>query len=419
MDYIVNSNAMKILSKLNSFGYEAYIVGGCVRDLIRGVNPNDWDICTNASPDKVQGCFKGYKIIETGLKHGTVTIVLDGESFEVTTYRIDGIYEDGRRPKSVIFTSNLKEDLSRRDFTINAIAMDLDGNIIDPFNGKFDIENKIIRCVGDPDKRFKEDGLRILRALRFSSSLDYKIENETYKSLKKNKEMLDNIAIERVNSEISKILCGDNVKNVLQENYDIFKFYFSDFLDMNDAWDCATKVVSFAPKDFASQIATMIVLGGSIYVGMTHSESDLFDILEKYKFSNCIENDIVNICSWFNSDKGTTYSYIKRLLNEYGERTLRKIFDVYKGIEIFMGNDLEYVSDAYINALNQVIENDGCYQLSQLEIDGNDIIECGIEDYSNIGIILDRILFDVIDEKVENSKNELLKLANKYVKELE
>lgn len=179
-------NVELILSKLNNNGYEAYIVGGCVRDSLLGLVPHDWDICTSALPEQILEAFNDYKIIPTGLKHGTVTIVIDASQYEITTYRIDGEYEDNRHHKEVSFTSNLKDDLSRRDFTINAMAYSPLIGLIDYFNGQDDLNKKIIKCVGDPNKRFNEDALRILRCLRFSSTYNFSIETKTSKSIHDN-----------------------------------------------------------------------------------------------------------------------------------------------------------------------------------------------------------------------------------------
>ena len=167
----IPSGAQKILQTLTAAGYEAYLVGGCVRDLLRGVAPHDWDICTSARPEETEGCFAGHRIIETGLKHGTVTVLEEGEPYEITTYRTEGPYSDSRRPDYVEFVSSLEADLARRDFTIDAIAMGLDGSLRDPFGGEADIQAGLIRCVGEPFHRFQEDGLRVMRALRFGAVL--------------------------------------------------------------------------------------------------------------------------------------------------------------------------------------------------------------------------------------------------------
>ncbi|MBP3267593.1 MAG: CCA tRNA nucleotidyltransferase, partial [Ruminococcus sp.] len=198
----------EILERLESCGFEAYTVGGCVRDTIMGRSAHDTDITTNALPEQVIAAFDGYKVIPTGLKHGTVTILKNSVPYEITTYRIDGEYKDSRRPETVEFTASITEDLARRDFTMNAIAMDRHGNIADPFGGKDDIGKGIIRCVGDPVQRFSEDALRIMRAVRFAAQLGFSIEEKTAEAVHSMKGRLKNISVERIRSELDKLLCG-------------------------------------------------------------------------------------------------------------------------------------------------------------------------------------------------------------------
>lgn len=206
-----------ILKKLHKNGFEAFVVGGAVRDMIMGKIPSDFDIATSALPSDLIGVFKEEKVIETGLKHGTLTVISGGESFEITSFRRDGEYKDLRHPESVSFGVSLKEDLSRRDFTINAMAMNENGDIIDPFFGVKDIENKIIRAVGNPNKRFSEDALRILRGIRFSATLGFSLEEETAAAMLHNKELLKNISRERKTEEFIKTLSGEYLEGLSEE----------------------------------------------------------------------------------------------------------------------------------------------------------------------------------------------------------
>ncbi|MEY8352519.1 hypothetical protein AALB39_04090 [Lachnospiraceae bacterium 54-53] len=216
-----------ILQELNRGGHEAYIVGGCVRDGFLGNDPHDWDICTSATPDKIMEVFPYEKIIPTGLKHGTVTILINDDPYEVTTYRIDGKYTDSRRPDNVYFTDSLVEDLQRRDFTINAMAYSPVSGIIDPFNGQKDLLDGLLRCVGNPDDRFKEDALRILRAMRFAVKYDLTIEQKTFKAMTMNKERLSDISKERITSELEKMLTsGKNIKGIFTLCSDIISCIF-------------------------------------------------------------------------------------------------------------------------------------------------------------------------------------------------
>ena len=216
----MNEKAEKIIKMMNDAGEKAYCVGGCVRDILLGKEPHDFDICTSAHPEKTEEILKEFPVIETGIKHGTVTVLVDGEPFEITTWRIDGKYSDNRRPENVTFTPSLEEDLKRRDFTINAMAFDGE-EVIDPFGGKEDLKNGIIRAVGDPNERFEEDALRILRALRFASKLGFEIETKTAVAMREKKELLKEISAERIFSELKLILCGKDATKVLLDFSDI------------------------------------------------------------------------------------------------------------------------------------------------------------------------------------------------------
>ena len=210
-------NVDTAIGLLQSAGFEAYAVGGCVRDTLLGKTPNDWDITSSASPEEIKAVFADFHCIDTGIKHGTVTVIADGEPLEITTFRLDGEYEDNRHPKSVTFTSVLGEDLGRRDFTVNAMAYSRKTGTVDLFGGRDDLKNGIIRCVGDPDRRFNEDALRILRALRFASTLDFEIEPLTAQSLINNRALLGNISEERIAKELIKLVCGKGARRILTD----------------------------------------------------------------------------------------------------------------------------------------------------------------------------------------------------------
>ena len=258
MNFNIPSGVEFIMRTLNTAGFEAYLVGGCVRDMLRGCEPHDWDICTSALPTETIQCFSNHRVIKTGLKHGAITVVINNKSFEVTTYRIDGKYSDGRRPDNVLFVSSIQEDLSRRDFTVNAIAMDIDGNIVDPFSGMQDIADRVIRCVGSPDYRFQEDGLRTMRAMRFASVLGYSIDPKTAQSIHSNKEMLAHVAAERIHTELCKFLLGDGAQEILREYIDVLCVFWPELRPMQgmeqhnpghiyDVWEHTILAVQSAP----------------------------------------------------------------------------------------------------------------------------------------------------------------------------
>ena len=243
MKFEIPDGARRILQTLNSADHEAYLVGSCVRDLLRGVEPHDWDICTSALPEETEQCFADRRVIETGLKHGTVTVLEGGEPYEITTYRTEGPYSDSRRPDFVRFVPNLEEDLARRDFNMNAIAMDLQGNLRDPYGGADDIKSRLIRCVGEPDQRFQEDGLRVMRVLRFAAVFGYEIEEQTAQAVHENRTMLDRVAAERINAELCKLLVGQNAGDVLRQYPDVFCQFWPELgplvtLEQNNPWHC-------------------------------------------------------------------------------------------------------------------------------------------------------------------------------------
>ena len=205
------------INKLKGAGHEAYIVGGCVRDALRGEEPHDYDMTTSALPEETKAIFSEYRIIETGMKHGTVTALIDSEPLEITTFRVDGAYTDHRRPEEVTFTRSLREDVARRDFTVNAMAYSPDTGVMDFWGGREDLEKGVIRAVGEPDRRFNEDALRIMRAMRFASVLDFEIDGATSDSMIRNRGLLRNISAERINAELSKLLLGDGCERILTD----------------------------------------------------------------------------------------------------------------------------------------------------------------------------------------------------------
>ena len=255
-----DKNTEQILSELESHGFEAYMVGGCVRDSIMGREYNDIDITTNALPEQIIEVFSSYKVVPTGIKHGTVTVLCGGTPFEITTYRIDGKYTDHRRPDNVEFTSDITADLARRDFTINAVAMDRNGCLVDPFDGISDMKAGIIRCVGDPEKRFSEDALRIMRAVRFASQLGFAIDDDTAKAVHDMKDLLQNISNERIRDELDKLVCGKNCADVLMGYSDVITAVIPEFkpsigLDQRSpyhkytVWEHIVRAVGFAPEN--------------------------------------------------------------------------------------------------------------------------------------------------------------------------
>ena len=230
-----------VIERLNACGYEAYAVGGCVRNFMLGIEPKDYDVTTSANPEQTEAALVGYRIVETGIKYGTVTVISDGMPIEVTTYRVDGEYTDNRRPENVTFTTKLAEDLKRRDFTVNAMAYNPKTGIVDIFGGRADLESGVLRAIGDPDERFNEDGLRIMRALRFASCYGFKIEENTAASIHRNRHLLENIAGERIAAELNRFLCGE-CENVLREYYDVIAVFLPELAQCRNFEQQASKL---------------------------------------------------------------------------------------------------------------------------------------------------------------------------------
>lgn len=423
--------AQIVADKLKEEGFEAYFVGGCVRDSIMGREVNDYDIATNATPDETKAVFCDFRIFLTGEKHGTVTVVSNGENIEVTTYRVDGVYEDARHPSSVSFAENITEDLARRDFTINAIAYN--GEIADPYQGRGDIEKKLIRTVGVADERFNEDALRIMRALRFASVLGFEIEEETKKSIHKNKHLLKNIAVERIFVEFSKLLCGKNVRAVLMEYYDVIGVFVPEILPavgfdqkndyhIYDVYEHIVRAVEAAEADvkirlslFFHDIAkpecfTIDEKGGHFRGHDEKSALVAHSVLRRLKADNdtiCIVETLVRE---HQRDILPEKKYVKRCLAkippELFDMLLKvKYADTVAHSEKAKGN-LETIER--LKALRNEIEKEGeCFSLKHLAVNGRDLIDLGITDGRKIGEILKMLLEKVIDGEVENEKEKL------------
>lgn len=433
----IDMGAVEIISELNKAGFDGFVVGGCVRDSLLGKEPKDWDICTNALPEQVIEVFKEYKILPTGIKHGTVTIMVCDEGFEVTTYRIDGEYSDGRHPDEVKFTGELIEDLSRRDFNINAMAYSEKDGVVDYFGGKKDLENRLIKCVGSPYARFNEDSLRILRALRFASVMDFRIEEETAKAIYIFKDNLKNVSIERVNVEISKMLTGKGVSIILHEFKDvifeiipelkeIYGFKQNNPYHKHDVWCHTVEVVKEVEDDKILRISALLhdigkpssyteIEGGGHFYGHPDKSVEISEIiLKRLRYSNEEIEEALTLIKYHDVQFINTKKFIKRMLNKMGEEKFRKLLKLREAdIRGQQGvvrdrNDINIIYGIE-NTLNGMKIEDECFKLSHLAINGNDLINMGYKPSKELGETLNNLLEMVLDEEVENIKEELLK----------
>lgn len=448
----IPKNVEKIISILYNAGFEAYVVGGCVRDSLLGIKPHDWDICTSATPEQTKECFKNYKMFDSGIKHGTVSVVIDNEVFEITTYRIDGEYTDSRHPESVIFTTNIVEDLSRRDFTINAMAYNKKEGLLDPFNGRNDLKSKIIRCVGNPYDRFCEDALRILRALRFAARFEFSIADDTHEAILKEKNRLSNISYERINSELCGILmaknCGNNILRkysqviieFIPELKDIIGFEQNNPHHLYDVWEHTLHCMNH--KDINSQeidvrLALLLHDIGKPHCysednnkighfkGHAHVSAEMAKIiLKRLRFSNKEIESVTQLIEFHDYCFAETKPAVKKILNKLGcKEQLEKLLSLRK-FDIWGQNNLQFITwraklqkiKRIEDLLCEIIKEEACFKLSDLSINGKDLIKYGIPEGKPIGKILKTLLEMVINDVVKNNKEDLLKAVDSIYK---
>jgi tRNA nucleotidyltransferase (CCA-adding enzyme) len=437
MNIVLPQQVNQALSLLHQRGYEAYIVGGCVRDYLLSQQPQDFDITTNATPQQVLQVFQDYKTIETGLKHGTVTVMIESMPLEITTYRIDGEYSDHRRPDSVMFTKQLADDLARRDFTMNAIAYSPQDGIQDFYSGKRDIEAKRIRCVGNPQKRFEEDALRIMRALRFASVLGFQIEKETKSAIFEKKELLKDIAAERIAVELTKLLCGAHARAIIAEYIDVLGVVIPELLPMNGypqnnshhVYDvlthCLVALESIEPVPYLRWVALLHDSGKPFVCtednGVAHfyghpelSAQIAKDVLQRLRFDNETVDIVFTLIYDHDRPIETNKKSIKRWLNRLSPELFEDLLKV-KWADNMAKNPqhkepralYQKIEDLY----HEVIEEKACFSLKNLQISGYDLIAIGITNGILIGKIKQRLLELVMDEQIENEKSQLMNKA--------
>lgn len=436
----LSSEVKFVLNRLNEAGYEAYLVGGSVRDFLLNKHNKDIDITTNAIPEEVKRIFVDFPVIDTGIKHGTVTILYKNLPIEITTYRIDGEYQDSRHPKEVKFTSSLKEDLSRRDFTINAMAYN--NELIDYYGGRDDLKNKMLRAVGNPNKRFEEDALRILRGLRFASNLGFSIEEKTILAMRENKLLLKNISSERIQNELNAILLGDYVKDVMLDYYDIFEVILPEITPcvcfdqhnshhIYDVYAHIIVAVSSAVKDKVVRLALLFHdLGkpesfsldenknGHFYRHAEKSEIIARNILNRLKYDNESKRQILTLIRYHDAILQDDVKQVKRWLNRLGEDMFRKLIEVQIGDNFAQHpkhRDRQVTLNNIKKLIDQIIAENNCFNLRQLAVNGYDMIELGYEKFQ-IKSALQYLLNAVINNEVENERDKLINYLNYFDK---
>lgn len=432
-----------IINRLLQHGYEAYAVGGCVRDSVLGKIPDDWDITTNATPAEVKKLF--FRTIDTGIAHGTVTVMLEHEGFEVTTYRIDGEYEDSRHPKSVSFTSNLVEDLKRRDFTVNAMAYNDTCGIVDEFHGMKDLKNNIIRCVGNPEDRFKEDALRILRAVRFSAQLNFQIEDQTKKAIQKLAPNLNNISAERIQVELVKLLVSDHPDR-LKQAYEmgITKVILPEFDKMMECeqnnphhlytvGEHTLKSVLQIDRNKALRLAMLFhdvakpetkttdENGVDHFHGHPHISVEMTKlILRRLKFDNETINKVCVLIKYHDADIEADKKSVRRMVNKVLEDNFLDLLKVKRADILAQSNykreEKLYNVNTVEKLFHEIIRDKECVSLKNLAVSGQDLIDNGIKPGRQMGVILDTLLNEVIEEPKLNNYPYLISRAVKLNK---
>ena len=439
--------ARYVMRLLENELHHAYIVGGCVRDSLLDKEPNDWDICTSATPGEVLALLSkhGVRTIETGLQHGTVTACRGFSNYEVTTFRVDGEYSDNRRPDSVEFVCDIVEDLSRRDFTINAMAYSEREGLVDPWHGRDDLKKKLIRCVRNPDDRFREDALRIMRALRFAATYGFKIEEKTAAAIHRNKHLLKNIAAERIRSELTKMLCGDGVVDILIEYSDVMAIIIPELgpcvgFNQNNPYHIYTvydhiahAVGNYKGSDVSIKMALLLhdiakpgcysedVRGGHFYCHGVFGKFYAEKIVERLKFDNKAKREIIDLVQYHDTDIYPSVKTIRRWLNKIGPDLLNKLLYVkIADIEAHSNRNRNPLRDRVLSVkliVENVIADQECFRIKDLAVNGRDIMALGVEAGPTVGKVLNHLLTMVIDGFIANEYGPLIGEANRYLKE--
>ena len=435
---MIPQEVQRILRRLEAAGYEAYVVGGCVRDMLMGTAPHDWDVTTSALPEETMALFDHFAI-PTGLRHGTVTVRSGGLACEVTTFRADGDYPDHRHPAAVSFTRDLTEDLARRDLTVNAMAMDVRGTLFDPFRGQQDIQTKMLRCVGQPERRFSEDALRILRTLRFSATLGFAIETDTHRALRQQCGDLRYVAAERIREELTKLLCGKDAGRVLAEEPQVLGVVLPEILpcvgfDQHnrhhcyDVWGHTAHAVDAAPPEPVlrwtmllhdlgkPQCFTLDERGVGHFYGHHRPGTEMAEaICRRLRFDNAAARRICTLVRYHDRPISLTEKAIRRAMNQLGVDALRQLCDVKRADNMaqhpdYRGRQQEIDEGEAI--MDDLLARDACFSLRQLAVNGRDMAALGLQG-RQIGLTLQALLEAVMDGTVGNEREALLAMAAK------
>ena len=437
----IPEGAHAILNTFRQAGFEAYVVGGCVRDTLLGRTPGDWDICTSALPEETKGLFP--KTVDTGIKHGTVTVLMEGESYEVTTFRQDGAYLDCRKPETVTFVRSLREDLRRRDFTVNAMAMDGEGKIYDPFGGREDLKKGLLRAVGDGEQRFREDALRILRGLRFSAQLGFSIEEETARAMENTRHLLKKISGERVYQELCKLLMGAYAVPVLREYPHILGEVLPEILPAvgfcqhspyhhKDVWEHTLLTLAAAPPDLFVRWSMLLHdLGkpgtfsldqqgqGHFYGHGEKSEELARDIFHRLHTDNVTRDTVCRLVKAHGDMLPESRKSARRWVGKFGEENLRRLLTVKRCDIMGLHPEKREPALAELTAaeglLNALLREETCFSLKDLAVSGKDLLALGVKPGPEVGRLLNLMLEGVLEERCDNSRESLLDYGIKLI----
>lgn len=438
----IKPEANHIIHRLQAHGYEAFAVGGCVRNALLGLCPHDWDICTNAKPDEMRAVFADYVTHDFGLKHGTLVVMMGEEPYEVTTYRVDGVYADNRHPEQVSFTDNLTLDLSRRDFTVNAMAYNDEQGFVDPFGGREDLKNGILRCVGNPDKRFNEDSLRIMRGVRFAATYGFAVEQETAAAIHRNAALLHRIAAERIRVELTGAVCGEHVLPVFAEFRDVLATVIPelreafDFEQKNkhhcyDVWEHILHAVAAIGRDPLLRVTMLLhdigkpracttdKYGSRHFKGHQQISADMASvILKRMTFPNAFTADCLQLIIAHDIRFDGTQRQVKRVLQKLGEANMRRLFAVQRAdigaqSDYHRAEKLAAVATAE-RQFEELVRSRACVALRDLAVNGSDLMAIGYQEGRAVGTALNRLLDAVIDGQLPNEREKLLRAAEQF-----
>lgn len=423
---------LEALERLSRAGFEAYLVGGCVRDALLGREPGDYDIATDAMPEQVRKVFSGYQTIDIGMRHGTLTVIIDGRPLEVTTYRLDGVYSDGRHPDQVSFTQSLREDLSRRDFTVNAMAWRPDSGLIDPVNGRLDCEKRLIRAVGDPAKRFREDALRILRALRFACQLGFDIEPGTYRAMMGEAAGLSRVSAERVANELNRALLGEHAAQALRDYPRVLFLALPELEPLlpesaqsSGIWEHTLNTLEGVPPDSALRWAALFLHSGKPHA-LSHAPDATArlsgprsisarlagDALRRLRQPKLLSEQAVTLIRHHNQPVGP--KNLRLWLSFLGPETAKKLLLLQRA-DLFARASVNAPRVRQLDALYGEavrLENEGlCLSVRDLAVHGEDLLAIGFKEDKRLGLALEKLLRRVLLGEMDNRREALLKAA--------